>query len=150
MSKRLAIILVVLVLVLILLGVWVGSFLSGGKQAGASGYTAVFLVTGDVYFGKLSWFPSPKLSKAWFLQRSVGQDNQPQLGLAPFSSVFWGPAGDMYLNPKQILFWAPIKADSQVAKAIENPAAVQQQTPPQSQQGQQAPSAPADGEKGKK
>ncbi|MBI2888914.1 MAG: hypothetical protein HYY10_03250 [Candidatus Liptonbacteria bacterium] len=135
MSKRFAVSIIAIVVVLVLLGVWAGSFLAGSKQTGASGYTAVFLTSGDVYFGKLSWFPWPKLTKAWFLQRSVDQQNQPQLGLAPFSSVFWGPAGDLFLNPKQILFWAPIAADSSVAKAIGNPASVRQQAP-QEQGGQ--------------
>ncbi|MBM3257451.1 MAG: hypothetical protein FJY98_03985 [Candidatus Liptonbacteria bacterium] len=145
MTRRFKIFLGVLVLVLVLLGVWAGSLLSAKKDA--SGYTAVFLVTGDVYFGKLSWFPWPKLTHAWFLQRSVGQDNQPQLGLAPFTSVFWGPAGDVYLNPKQILFWAPIKSDSQVAKAIDNPSSIQQQTPPQGQVPPQQEQQPSNGTK---
>jgi hypothetical protein len=125
MSRRFTVFVIIIVIVLVLAGVWVGSLLTGAKK-GASGYSAVFLVTGDVYFGKLSWFPQPKLSKAWFLQRGVDQQNQPQLGLAPFNSVFWGPEGDVYLNRNQILFWAPIKADSQVALAIENPASLPQ------------------------
>jgi len=142
MSKRFVAVVVVIVIVLVFAGVWVGSILTGAKSGTASGYTAVFLTSGDVYFGKLSWFPWPKLSKAWFLQRSTDEKNQPQIGLAPFSSVFWGPEGDVYLNPKQILFWAPIKSDSNVAKAIENPDSVRQQAPqgqaPQ-QQGQLPP-----------
>jgi len=142
MSKRFAVIIIAIVVVLVILGVWAGSFLAGSKQAGASGYTAVFLTSGDVYFGKLSWFPWPKLTKAWFLQRSVDQQNQPQLGLAPFSSVFWGPAGDVFLNPKQILFWAPIASDSSVAKAIENPDSIRQQAPPQGQAPQQQSQTP--------
>ncbi|MBI2623586.1 MAG: hypothetical protein HYW65_03360 [Candidatus Liptonbacteria bacterium] len=149
MSKRFAVIVIVIVIVLVLAGVWVGSLIAGGKR-GASGYTAVFLVTGDVYFGKLSWFPSPKLSSAWFLQRGVDQQNQPQLGLAPFTSVFWGPAGDVYLNPKQILFWAPIKPESQVAQAIANPQSVQQAAPPAGGQSQQVlPPQPPSEEKKK-
>ena len=156
MSKRFGVIVIVIVVVLVILGVWAGSLLAGSKQAGASGYTAVFLASGDVYFGKLSWFPWPKLTKAWFLQRSVDQQNQPQIGLAPFSSVFWGPAGDIFLNPKQILFWAPIKSDSQVARAIENPDSVRQQAPPQVSQPEsqtppsQLPATPEKPAKGKK
>lgn len=151
MTKRFSVLLVVLIVVLVVVGIWVGSLISGAK-GGASGYTAVYLVSGDVYFGRLSWFPWPKLTNAWFLQRSVDQQNQPQLGLAPFTSVFWGPSGDVYLNPKQILFWAPIKADSQVAKGIDNPASLQQQVPPQGQippQSQQIPSSqsPSSGKK---
>ena len=137
MTNRFKILVVVVVVVLVLAGVWVGSRIASAK--GANGYTAVFLVSGDVYFGKLSWFPWPRLTNVWFLQRSVDKENQPQLGLAPFSSVFWGPAGDVYLNPKQILFWAPIKPDSKVAQAIENPASIQQQAPPAGGQGQLPP-----------
>lgn len=138
-SKRLVIGLIVLIAVLVVVGIWVGSIIGGSKGEGPSGYTAVFLTSGDIYFGKLSWFPWPKLTSAWFIQRGVDEQNRPQLAIAPFNSVFWGPVGDIYLNPKEVLFWAPVKASSQVAKAIDNPSSVQ--APPQQQQPtvQQAP-----------
>ncbi|MCR4328715.1 MAG: hypothetical protein NUV53_04370 [Patescibacteria group bacterium] len=147
MPKRFAILFVVVVIVLVLVGVWMGSLISGSKQGGSSGYTAVFLVSGDVYFGKLSWFPKPKLTKAWFLQRGVDKENNPQVALAPFSSVFWGPEGDVYLNPKQILFWAPISATSEVAFAIDNPDSVRQQQQQQqvAPQGQITPAPSLEG-----
>jgi hypothetical protein len=136
MSKKWFVLLVVVAIVIIVFGVCVG--LVWGRGSGTSSYTAVFLTSGDVYFGKLSWFPWPHLTNVWFLQRGVDQQNQPQLALTPFKSLFWGPAGNVYLNPKQILFWAPVGADSQVAKALENPSSVSQ-LPAQQQQAQQPP-----------
>lgn len=145
MQRRTAVLLVVLVIVLVGLGVWIGTELMGSKSASSpSPYTAVYLASGDIYFGRLSMFPRPKLSDAWFLQRGVNQQNQPQLGLVPFKSAFWGPTGDIYLNPQQVLFWAPVAEGSQVAQSLENPQAYQQaeqQQLLQQQQQSQAPSA---------
>ncbi len=142
MTNRFKVLLMLLVVVLVVVGVWVGLLVAGGKGA-ASSYTAVYLASGDIYFGKLYWFPSPKLVDAWLLQRSVDQQNQPQLGLVPFKNAFWKPQGDIYLNSKQILFWAPVAADSQVATALANPQAVQQQMQQQQQQQQPPQQAPA-------
>lgn len=122
--------LAVIVLAFIGLGVWIGSNLRQPDPAGPSEYSAVYLSTGDIYYGILSWFPSPRLKNVWFLQKSVDQNNQPQLGIAPFNRAFWGPVDEVYLNPKQIIFWTRLRNDSQVLKAIQNPDALQPQAAP--------------------
>lgn len=131
-SKRFLIISVLIFLILIGLGIWIGSNLSQPNPSGPSEYSAVYLSTGDIYYGILSWFPWPHLKNVWLLQRSVDQNNQPQLSIAPFSRAFWGPVDEVYLNPKQVIFWTRLRNDSQVLKAIQNPSALQQQ--PQAQQ----------------
>lgn len=148
LSKKLLVILIFVVVVLVAIGIWVGSWVLGLRSpnpAGPSEYSAVYISTGDIYYGKLDWFPWPRMKNVWFLQRGVNAQNQPQLGIAPFSTAFWGPVDEVYLNPKQIIFWTRLRNDSQVARAFANPAQLQQQqTPPSTSSGQ----APAQGFQG--
>lgn len=124
----------VAVFVLIALGIWLGSFIGGSSGTGPSPYSAVLLSSGDVYFGKLSWFPSPRLSKVWVMQKQIDQNNQQQLSVVQFEKSFWGPLDELYLNWKEVLWWARLRGDSQLVKAIENPSAIEQQqlAPPSS------------------
>lgn len=132
MPKKLLIIgitlVVVAVLVLIALGIWLGSAISGGSnKIAVSPYSAVYLSNGDMYFGILSWFPKPHLSKVWILQRQADQNNQSQLSVAEFTKAFWGPVDEIYLNSKQIVWWSRLRSDSQFVRAINNPSLVEQQ-----------------------
>lgn len=116
---------IIIVLVLVGFGVWLGISLGRSAAGGASPYSAVYLTTGDIYFGKLSWHPKLRLTNVWLLQRNVDSQNQTQLGLAPFTSSFWGPVDEIYLSPKQVVFWTRLSKDSAVAKAFDNPALLQ-------------------------
>ena len=120
--KNLFPVFIIIVLVLVGVGVWLGASFGRATGGGASPYSAVYLTTGDIYFGKLSWFPKPRLTNVWLLQRNVDSLNQPQLGLVPFTSAFWGPVDEIYLSPKQIVFWTRLSKESAVAKAFDNPA----------------------------
>lgn len=105
--------------VVLCLGIWLGfRFKDYAAGRNESPYVAVYLRTGDMYFGELSRFPRMKLKNAWHLDRSLGEDNQPRLGLTPMRSVFWGPAETMYLNPQEVVFWSPLRKDSDIAKAL--------------------------------
>lgn len=73
-------------------------------------YRVVYMQTGDIYFGKLSTFPSWKLSDAWYLERT--QDGA--LTVQQFSKVIWGPEGEIQLQPKAVLWTAPLDNDSPV------------------------------------
>jgi hypothetical protein len=131
-TKKLIVIVIVIVIVLVAVGVGIGlRLLAGQNPAGASEYSAVYLTTGDIYFGKLSWFPWPHMKNVWFLQRTVNQQNQTQLGVAPLSSAFWKPIDEIYLNPKEIILWTSLRNDSQLAQALANPAALQPASVPQ-------------------
>lgn len=138
MSKKFIVLAVIVVVVLVAVGVLIGvKFLAGQPSgAAASAYSAVYLTTGDIYYGKLSWFPWPHLKNVYFLQRGQDAQGQTQLGLIPFMSSFWGPVDEVYLNPREVVFWTRLRNDSQVAKALGNPAALQQapqqQLPPAS------------------
>ena len=126
LTKKFIFIFVVVVIVLVAVGVWFGAqFFAGQNQnpEGASGYSAVYLTTGDIYFGKLGWFPWPHMTEVWVLQRGANQ----QLGVAPLKSAFWGPVDEIYLNPKEIVLWTSLRNSSQLAQALANPSTVQQQ-----------------------
>lgn len=128
-SKGLVITLVVIIIVLLVgVGVWVGVALISGSasQPALSPYSAVYLSTGDIYFGKLSMDPTPHMSDAWFLQRGTDSKGNPTVGVYPFSQVAWGPAGDINFNSQQIIFWSRLSATSSIAQLIANPAEAQQ------------------------
>jgi hypothetical protein len=134
LPKKLLITLIVIVIVILGVGIWLGvKFLGPKNPAGPSEFSAVYLATGDIYFGKLDWFPWPRMTNVWFLQRSVNQQNQPQLGVAPFTSAFWGPVDRVYLNPKEIILWTNLRNDSQLAQVLSNPNALQSLAQPQPQ-----------------
>lgn len=136
MVKKIIILLLILVALLIILGVWLGYNLSRADGAGGvSPYSAVYLRTGDIYFGKLSWFPKPRLKNVWFIQRSVDEKNQPQLGLLPFTSAFWGPIDEVSLNPAEIVFWTRLRGSSDAARAFANPGAFRAPPAPEARDG---------------
>ena len=121
MNTRLLIPSVLFVVILIGVGVWVGSKLGEQDPSGPSPYSAVYLATGDIYFGKLDWFPWPHLKGVLLLQRGVdGQNQQVQFGVVPLTSAFWGPVSELYLNPKQVIFWTRLRNDSQLICALAN------------------------------
>ena len=124
MGKKVVLGVIVIIGGLIAFGIWGGVWLMSRFQpanpSGASPYTAVYLTTGDIYFGKFARFPKPRMTDVWFLQRSAGENNQPQFGILPFKSAFWGPINEINFNPNQILFWANLRNDSSVLKALQN------------------------------
>ena len=113
------IILVVAIIILVAVGVFIGKSLTGDKGE-VSRYSAVYLTSGDIYFGQLSWFPWPRLKDAWYIDAGVNPQTQAQeVNLLPLSSVFWGPSGNLKLNPKEIVFTTPLRADSQVVSILD-------------------------------
>lgn len=130
-KKTIFVVLVVVVVLLVGLGVWLGVsvFNAQASPSGPSPYSAVYLTTGEIYYGKLSWFPSPRLTDVWFLQAGAqNAQGKSQLAITPFKSAFWGPVDEIYLNAKQIIFWTNLRNDSQLAQALANPSSLQQQS----------------------
>ena len=125
LSKKLGTVLMVVVAVIfIAVGIWIGLSLVGNRAESASvalsPYSAVYLSTGDIYFGKLDWFPTPHIENAWFLQWSTDAKGNSTVGVYPFNQVAWGPAGDVYLNSKQIILWTRLASTSTIAQTMEN------------------------------
>ncbi len=142
-SKMPWIVLAVVIVVLIVLGVLFRDRLfpaSSDKMTGgstpkvekSSGYQAVFLTNGQVYFGKLSGETGSyaTLKDIYYLQvtqpplqgsQQQGQQQaqaQPQLSLVKLGNELHGPVDTMQINRDQILFYEDMKEDAKVIQAI--------------------------------
>ena len=122
MSKINKILLVVVVLLFVVLGAVLYWQFGGFKQS----YWAVYLDTGDLYFGQLNRFPTLSLSNVWFIQRNA-QDTANPFTLVKFEQTFWKPESKIYLNEKSIVWKAKLQNDSPILDAIKNPVAPQNQ-----------------------
>lgn len=150
---------IVVIIVLAVLGFLFRDKLSGKSSENLSGYQAVFLTNGQVYFGKVSHVDSDyvQLTDIFYLQvnqplqsgqntQQQQQQQQPQLSLVKLGNELHGPADEMYINHSQILFYEDLKNDGKVAQAIAsykaNPNAAAP-APAPSQAPAPAPAAPA-------
>ncbi|MDR3642557.1 MAG: hypothetical protein P4L74_02925 [Candidatus Doudnabacteria bacterium] len=105
---------------------------NSAKTADASGYEAVFLTNGQVYFGKLSNADSdyPTLTDIYYLQVGPQQGSatsptqtssstpQQQISLVKLGNELHGPEDQMFISRTQILFYEDLKSSGQVVKAI--------------------------------
>lgn len=144
-SKAPWVVLGVVVLVLIVLGILFRGKLFGGQEgkmdgekpaatAKPSGYQAVFLTNGQVYFGKISDTDEvyATLTDIFYLQvvqpplqgqQPPGQpapQPQPQISLVKLGNELHGPVDEMRINREHILFYEDLKGDGQVVQAINN------------------------------
>jgi hypothetical protein len=85
-------------------------------------YMAVYLVTGDMYFGKTNVFPCVKIQDPWFLQRA--EDGS--LTLEKFTDAIWAPENGMKINRKHIIFISKLSESSPIIAAIEERGTSQQ------------------------
>ena len=91
-----------------------------------SGYQAVFLTNGQVYFGSISDVDSNYviLKDIYYLQQANpsiqgnAQKVQP-LSLIKLGRELHGPKDIMYINHAQILFYEDLRPDSDVLKKIQ-------------------------------
>lgn len=123
-----------------------------GKTPAVSGYQAVFLSNGQVYFGKLSDANDTyvTLKDIYYLQvvqqqqqlqgQQAAPGQQPQVSLVKLGNELHGPADIMKINRSQVLFYEDLKSDSQVVRAIKD--YVQKPAAPETTQVQTQP-APA-------
>lgn len=87
---------------------------SGEEKKGD--YVAVYMSSGDIYFGKLERFPKLTLANAYTFQRT--DDKQPPFTLVKFGASFWGPKGSMELSEDNVLWIAELSENSLVLKSI--------------------------------
>lgn len=90
-------------------------FLYSQKTLSSKDYYAVFIDSGDVYFGELSKFPYLSLSNIWYLQKD---ESSKEIGLAKFSESLWGPEDKIKLNSDKIVWISKLSKDSPVISAI--------------------------------
>ena len=81
-------------------------------------YYAVYLQTGDMYFGKLSRFPKLTLSDVWYLQVSTQEDQQTGFNLVKFTNTVFGPKDKMEINKENVVWISKLQDDSQVVTFI--------------------------------
>jgi hypothetical protein len=140
-SKLPWIILVVVVVILAVVGFLFRDklFSKGGESKPAasstklSGYQAVFLTNGQVYFGKIESQNSNELvvKDIYYLQvvqpplqgqqtasTTPAVQGQPQVSLVKLGSELHGPADEMHIYKNQVLFYEDLKDDGKVAQAI--------------------------------
>lgn len=128
------IIAVIIVIVVILIGLFLVSkytswnILNVNKEAvGASGWQAVFLTNGQVYFGKIEKQNNDLivLKDIYYLQVATSPQPAPaegaaqqNLSLVKLGNELHGPKDAMKINMDQVLFTEELKADSKVVDAI--------------------------------
>ncbi len=120
-AKKLFIVLIiVLIIVIVVTSILVLKLNQKNNIESPSEYAAVYLSTGDIYFGKINKFPHLSLENVWYLQRGVDAQNQAQMSVVPLKNSFWGPVDKINLNSKQVVWWTYIKNGSQLLEAFKN------------------------------
>ncbi len=121
-----AVIIIVLLLVLSAVGFVVWRRQAVFADPASSGYEAVFLTNGQVYFGKLGGQDSTYLvlKDIYYLQANQSLQGATTTGQQPFSLVklgkeLHGPTDMMFINRSQVLFYENLRADSPVVKSIQ-------------------------------
>ena len=102
-----------------------------GTTQAPSGYQAIFLTNGQVYFGKLTNPDSDyvTLTDIYYLQVGPQQGSgtaavptttnaQQQISLVKLGNELHGPVDQMHISRAQVLFYEDLKSDGQVVKAI--------------------------------
>lgn len=127
-------IIIIAILAFVFLGIFIGKYFLYNHQ-----YYAVYLDTGDLYFGRLSKFPSLKLKDVWYIQNNRQKNGR--LSLNQFSKVLWGPEDEMSLNNDRIVWTVKLRKDSNLIPILEGKEEVvptgKQINPQQNQQSQQ-------------
>ncbi|TAH35452.1 hypothetical protein EYC59_02215 [Candidatus Saccharibacteria bacterium] len=96
------------------------------KNINTSGYQALFLTNGQVYFGHLSNLDNKfvTITDIYYLQvqqnlqQGSGGNTNSQVSLAKLGSELHGPEDKMHVASDQVLFWENLKPDSKVSQAI--------------------------------
>ena len=134
-----------LLLVVIVLLVGTLGFFGWQKFSAEAPYYAVFLQTGDLYFGQLSksLIPGSNITlKNTHMLINDQNDKQNPFKLQKFSDAFWGPSENISLSRDKVVWINKLKSDSQVVASIKAAVAGGQQFAPQSAVPQQLPQAP--------
>ncbi len=114
-----------LIAIIVLAAILLGAALTAILYFVHRPYMAVFLTTGDIYFGRTSLFPRVTIERPWFLRRA--EDGS--LSLENFSDAIWAPEGGIQINRDKIVFMSRLSNASPVVAAIEGRPMPQQQMP---------------------
>lgn len=109
-SRTTIILSLLLVLALIACGVLAWNIL---RPSQGHSYYAVYLDTGDLYFGSLSRIPRLSLSDVWYIQSS-----QEEVAVNRFSDVVWSPGEKLLLNSEHIVWMNKLPNDSPLVQQL--------------------------------
>lgn len=112
MSKRNIVIMVVVILVVVA-AFWVN------KTKRETGYSVVYLTTGEVYIGKLTTFPELKLTDSYILQvsKDAADPEKNNFQLTPVSEALWAPKSIRFVKDN-VVFYGRLMSDSKIAQTI--------------------------------
>lgn len=112
----------------LILGVALLTIGCGGAAGNKSAWKAVFLTSGQVYYGKITHAQGQfyKLEDVYYIRvnQAPAQDKDqdktkpPDLSLVKLGNEIHGPQDAIYLNRDHILYIEDLKDDGQVVKAI--------------------------------
>ncbi len=108
---------IILLIVVVLLIVLSGGILAWKLLVVGPVYHAVYLTTGDIYFGTLIRFPTFGLKQAYTIQINPENEETP-LSVQRFRNVFWGPEDFLRLNREQVVWTAKLDSAGQLAQLI--------------------------------
>ncbi len=121
MGTRVIVIFVLGLLVTAVVGAFLAFYLGRGfNLGGEEPYYAVQMENGDLYFGKLSYFPRFGLREVYIVQ-SVQDPTNPlggNLRIIPLSQATIWSATEIDLNKDKVLSISEVKKESQVMKLI--------------------------------
>lgn len=135
-SKKSAIWTVILVVLALIVG-GAGGYVSSNMVGGATlpidpdKYQAVYLMNGQLYFGKLSRADDThlKLTNVYYLQAKTAEDEESQQNggstannfqLIRLSNAIYGPNDEMIISEDQVLYYQNLTDNSRAAQLIEN------------------------------
>ena len=112
MNKNNIIIAVVVVLIVLTAGLWV-------KKGKETGYSVVYMTSGEVYVGKLSTFPDLELKDGYIFQATKDTTDQTKTNfqLNPIKDSLWEPES-MHLIKDNVIFYGALMSDSKIAQTI--------------------------------
>src|SRR5262245_58752984 len=111
-----------LFVIAVLLGMYVALYSNAnGKPELATPYQAVLLQNGQVFFGQLTHADSayPVLRNAFYIRSQQHPEPKPVNNTLIKRGQEWHAPDAMVINRQHIVVIEPVKADSQVAKLIE-------------------------------
>lgn len=112
MNKKSFVWILVVVLVVLI------AFLAFQNFSKGSSFYAVYLQTGDLYFGKLTRFPVFGLKDPYMLQ--VQNDQENPLSIQKFENIFWGPEGYLRINRDEVVWLTKLNSEGQLAQVLKN------------------------------
>ena len=109
---------ILVAVILFLVGASVGGCLWWNWQSSQK-YSVVYLISGDMYVGKLSHLCGLRLSDAYLLQGVKNETDPAQGGfqLMPLKDSLWSPK-TIRINPRQVIFTAYVGEGSKISEAL--------------------------------